>query len=698
MQDKYLAFILILIFYLLSFSFPSLALEIPGKGKILIFADRIEFDQKSEWIQGEGNIHVHYENTHFTSDEIDFLIPKKILWALGNIHLSADNHYKIQGDILQFNIRSHLWNIQNTQVFFAPSYYFTAEQAEQISPKKIIISHASYTACDPLDPAWKISCSQGAIDLDGSARLKNIALRLKNKPIFFFPYLSFPINQERAPGFLTPDFGRSSALGVFLENTLYWPIHEWTDLTFPIDYYEKKGIGAGFEYRYALTNQDFGCLRAYGLNDRQQKKGRGDFSLQCQQTFPVKTRGIADITVLSDNDYYQDFQQEISKRYSNFLESRAFLEKITDPWNGRILTHYVKPLKDDHPIRYLKAPEIKFYTRLRSYCHLPIFFQWDSSWTQFQIKFNDPNHEDLKTQRIDLFPQLFYSLPGRVFTLTSSLSHRRTYYRHQEPKQTIIRNLYGGSMDLTGPKFYHIFSNRWKHIWYPQVSLIYKTLDQKEKTNGIDSGIDPGIDSLDRLRQGRNLHFSLINRLWEKGPERKSIQGREWLNLIIRQKYSFRKDNYSCQEIQTPGFTDFEIEASSKPWKDNQYSLTYSYDTDRGRIKLTDFQCSIGSRSNVLIDLGWRYSRIYETPWMAKPDEELKINFLHTSLRAPFYDRWIGEVSLYYDLKNESAIENQYSLTYRGTCWSAQLTYVYRFNGQRWDVRINLDSLGGLNF
>jgi len=698
MKGKYAVIFLICILYLLYFFSLGLALEIHGSEKFLIYADRIEFDQKHERIQAKGNIHVHYQNTYFTSDEIDFLVSEKNLWAFGNIHLFAENLYKIQGDTLQFNTQTHLWNIENTQVFFAPYYYFTAENAEQKSKKEIVISHVSYTACDPIDPSWELSCSRGTIDLDGSAKLKNIVLRIKNKPVFFFPYLSFPINQESASGFLTPDFGQSSVLGIFLENTLYWPIREWSDLKFPIDYYEKKGIGAGFEYRYALTNQDVGRIRAYGLKDRHQKKTRGDFSLQVQQNLPLKTTGIADVSVVSDNEYYQDFQQGIAKRYSNLLESKAFLEKNTDPWNGRILTNYVKPLRDEHNVRYLKSPEITFYTKLRSYAHLPVFFRWDSSWTHFQIHDHETYQENSKTQRIDLFPQLFYSHPGRFLSLSSSLSLRRTYYRCLEEKKSILRKLSGGSLDITGPKFYQIFTGQWKHIWYPQISWVYETLDQEE--NQI-----RGIDYLDRLRARREINFSLINRVWQKKAVGKSIQNSEWLNLIIRQKYSFRKDASSCKETRTrPGFTNFEIEASSRPWKNNKYSLNYIYDTDRCRLELTDFQCSIGSMSSFLFDLGWRYSRVYDTTWINDPyitseiNKDQELNFLHSSLRAPFYQRWIGEVGLYYDIKDGSSVENQYGLTYQGACWSAQLTYIYRFDGQRWNIKINLDSLGGLNF
>ena len=174
MKGKYSYTFLLCIFSLFCFSSLSLALGIQGSNKLLIYADQIEFDQKYERIQARGNIHVHYKNTLFTSDEIDFLVPENTLWAIGNIHLAADNIYKIRGDTLRFNTQSHLWNIENTKVFLAPSYYFTAENAEQKSKNKIVISHATYTACDPEHPPWALSCSRGTIDLDGKAQLKNI--------------------------------------------------------------------------------------------------------------------------------------------------------------------------------------------------------------------------------------------------------------------------------------------------------------------------------------------------------------------------------------------------------------------------------------------------------------------------------------------------------------------------------------------
>ena len=70
MKGKYPVIFLICILYIFYFSSLGLGLEIQGSEKILIYADQIEFNQKCERIQAKGNIHVHYQNTYFTSDEI----------------------------------------------------------------------------------------------------------------------------------------------------------------------------------------------------------------------------------------------------------------------------------------------------------------------------------------------------------------------------------------------------------------------------------------------------------------------------------------------------------------------------------------------------------------------------------------------------------------------------------------------------
>ncbi|MGA1874697.1 MAG: LPS-assembly protein LptD [bacterium] len=693
MQAKGRFFSLLLVMNLfLTFS-PGGAQDISEQDRVFISADRIEFDLRQQWIQGEGNIAVQFGELHVTSDEIDFSLGEGNLWARGNIHLSSDRRYRVESDSLHFNTQTRLWSIQNSRVFLSPFYFFTAEQAKQVSGERIIISKASYTACDPENPAWKISCSQGTVHLDHSATLKNISFLIKGKPVFLFPYLRFPIQREKAAGFLTPDFGRSSVSGIYIGNYFYWPLRDWTDLGLPIDYYEKRGIGAGLEYRYALTDMNRGYLRIYGISDHLKNKERGDASLQLQHFFSQQTRASIDAAALSDRDYHRDFQQEISKRYSNILESKAFLEKITDLWSGRIVADYAETLGEEQEAYYLKAPEIGFNTRLRSYTRFPLFLQWNSSWTQFHI--HDPNNSlpgQDRGQRIDLSPKLYYSFNRHVLTLSPSFFYRKTFYRYEEQNETVDMSLYGGGMDVTGPRFHSTFKEQWQHVWYPQVSLLYETLDQQGKQIG-------GIDHLDQWSESRKVTFSMINRLWRRKALGEDVQNRGLLDVVIRQVYRFQND--SCPYGETPesdGFTDLEIEASSRPSEKNRYELVYVYDFDYDRTKLADFQYSASYFSHLILELGWRYSRIRGNGERAAEDADQRFHSIRGSLSFPFWNRWISEVDMYHDIENNVALEHRYRLTYRGSCWSGQFGYIHRFDDRQWNVLISLDSLGDLNF
>lgn len=708
------------LFSLWAFSSSGLAREAPQADEISILADHLEFDKQGERIRGDGNIQVRYGELAFTSEEIEFSVPEKVLKARRNVRLSPGRGFQIQSGSLKFDLNSRLFSVYDSHVLVEPSYYFTAEEIGQVSREKIVVTRAVYTACDPNDPVWKISFSRGDVEIGHSAMLRNIFFRVKDTPVLYLPYFWFPINQEKAPGFLTPDFGRSSGLGVFVQNYFYLPLRDWTDLGFPIDYYETRGVGTGLEYRYSLTGSDFGRLRLYGIYDRHRGRQRGDASLQFQQVFASRVRAVADVHAMSDDDYYRDFRQEIKQRYSQFLESRAFVETAADPWEARILADQTTFLQEGSNIYFRTIPQVSFSTRLRSYAHLPLFVQWESSWANLRVV--DSRQKSLmRAYRADFSPRIFSSFTGRLYTLTPSLFYRRTYYFQDDQEAVTTRSLYGGGLDLTGPKFYRSFSGRLDHNLYPQLNLVYETMDRHRSGHDEDQAIF-GLDHIDRLGENRELSFSVINRVWEIEPatENRSSQAEwEWLSLIIRQKYGFRRsypspyregrESQGGWQGSEAGFTDFEVEASSCPFHPkssgtgSQFELKYGYNCDAGQMRLTDVRWLYGS-SQEFASLGWRYNHLEKIS-----DEEhgivqdQSINLIQGSVQSGLPlrilpSRLMGKVTLYYDLENGSVVENQYSLTYQGSCWSLRLGYIQRFDGQRWNFTLGLESLGELGF
>ena len=73
----------------------------------------------------------------------------------------------------------------------------------------------------------------------------------KNIPVFYLPYLRYPMQKDgRGTGLLFPGIGNSNLRGFFFQNQFFWAIKPNMDMTFGLDYFSKLGIGVSDEVRY----------------------------------------------------------------------------------------------------------------------------------------------------------------------------------------------------------------------------------------------------------------------------------------------------------------------------------------------------------------------------------------------------------------------------------------------------------------
>jgi LPS-assembly protein len=97
---------------------------------------------------------------------------------------------------------------------------------------KVALEQVRYTTCPVGNEDWMLQAS--SIDLDtakqeGTAR--SVHMRFKNVPIFYTPYISFPLGDERKSGILFPSFGHSTSNGYQLEVPYYFNLAPNYDLT-----------------------------------------------------------------------------------------------------------------------------------------------------------------------------------------------------------------------------------------------------------------------------------------------------------------------------------------------------------------------------------------------------------------------------------------------------------------------------------
>jgi len=85
------------------------------------------------------------------------------------------------------------------------------------------ISQGVLTTCQPDRNDWSIAASR--VDLDqesGFGTARHVRIRVKDVPVMYIPWISFPLDDRRKTGFLYPSFGTSNTGSGFYVTTPYY--------------------------------------------------------------------------------------------------------------------------------------------------------------------------------------------------------------------------------------------------------------------------------------------------------------------------------------------------------------------------------------------------------------------------------------------------------------------------------------------
>ncbi len=141
--------------------------------------------------------------------------------------------------------------LQQAQKVYQLSAWGQATSFNQDQPKIYEFEQASYSTCPPTDVAWKVAASH--IELNkttGRGTAQNAYLTVRGIPVFYTPYLSFPIDSRRKTGFLWPTIGRDTESGPILGTPFYWNMAPNYDMTITPTYLTKRNFMLADLFRY----------------------------------------------------------------------------------------------------------------------------------------------------------------------------------------------------------------------------------------------------------------------------------------------------------------------------------------------------------------------------------------------------------------------------------------------------------------
>ncbi len=108
------------------------------------------------------------------------------------------------------------------------------------------------TTCGPGQNDWSIVASDIELDqAEGFGTARHVRLEVLDAPVFYWPYITFPIDDRRKTGFLYPQFGSSSAgSGAYLALPYYLNLAPHYDATLTPQYIHGRGLFTEVEGRY----------------------------------------------------------------------------------------------------------------------------------------------------------------------------------------------------------------------------------------------------------------------------------------------------------------------------------------------------------------------------------------------------------------------------------------------------------------
>jgi LPS-assembly protein len=219
---------------------------------------------REDFLRAYGNVEIIWQDYIIYADVVEFNQKSKELFAEGRVTMASKDSV-ISGEKLKFNLQTHQGELVDTYGLLSPFVRYETEKLTQVDLQTLTFKRLDFSSCSQIIPRWKITGRRGKIKKEKYIEMSDVLFRIKNIPVFYLPYLRYPIKKDgRSTGFLIPAIGNSSLRGFFFQNSFYWAIRPNIDLTLNLDYYQSLGLGLSEELRYLFRHAN-GNIRFFSL-------------------------------------------------------------------------------------------------------------------------------------------------------------------------------------------------------------------------------------------------------------------------------------------------------------------------------------------------------------------------------------------------------------------------------------------------
>ena len=561
-------------------------------GDIYLVSER--WSRDGDRIIADGNVEVHYKNIILYADHLEADSRTKDVLAVGKVTLHIGEEDKkpkavpgqaakptppppalvvnedgtlsppppptaayevVSADRLEFNLDTAQGKMEKAFGMIETSLWYRADSVKR-EGDIYKMDKMSFTACAQPNPRWGFTCARANLKKDDYIDMWGATLRIKSVPVFYWPYMRYPLNRDRATGFLTPEIGYTGVKGFYITENFYWAIARNMDFTIEANYYAKKGVGAGTEFRYMIDKSSGGTLNAIYFRFNEAAQASSGTAADAyiirwkhNQTLPGGFSLTAAVDYQSSFDFLREFDANFQRA---MIANRSSQIYITKNWSILSLSvrasqsetffpNYGGPQGSSIIFRYLPQISLNSY-KIKLLGPFYLSFGGGFTSSQYGWKSDFDKGKELRMESASFSPVL--SLPWSALpwlsanvALSGDFSYYwRTYKTDPAGNRQIVDDplgvaRYGIGIDLIGPRFFKIFelkNTRIKHLIEPVVSYHYDS----PLTNGDRIITSGGYFRYHQLTYGLTNHFYIKAR--DAGP---TAQPREILTFGLSQTF-----------------------------------------------------------------------------------------------------------------------------------------------------------------
>lgn len=651
---------------------------------------------REEIVRARGDVRLFTEGYRVDAEAVDYILESQTVETYGRTRLfdgdllvqAAEGRYRIEEESGEFSDIEYWMRSRRARG--------GAEAAAQDGPGRIRLRAGRFTTCPEGDDSWWLSAGRIRLDQEsGRGHGYDVTLRFKNTPIFYAPYINFPIDDRRQTGLLTPSGGYSSNSGLDLALPWYWNIAPNYDATLTPRVLSRRGVMLDTEWRYLRPGMAGELDLAYLPNDRLEEEDRYRVRWQHRASIRPDLALRVDATDVSDQSYFQDFGTDVATTSTAVVERRADLIYTLPHWrlSGRVQDF--KSLDPTLPVRsepYRRLPQLLL--RGGESTDNGLFWNLRSELVQFD------RSDSVTGLRFDLEPEVGLRYDAAGYFVEPRLRWRHTQYSLDDVppgrERSLSRTLPSLSVD-GGLTFERLRDEGSLQTLEPRVFYGYVPFRDQDAIPLFDTAErEFSFDSLfttqrfvgaDRVGDTHQITTALTTRLIDPGTgtERLSVSAGQTTYLDDR-RVRLRPIDPTLRENRS----ELAAEVQARWGPDWQGRASVIYDTGRDRARLTTVAFSYNPHRRALLNLGYRLRE--------NEIEQTDISgFWPLSERLQAIGRWN------YSLLDERNIELLAGLEYRSCCYGVRVAlrrYLTDFDGEYNNsiyVQLTLDGLTRLD-